>query len=385
MQHNAIEGYDKIAVIIPLYNGEKWIRQTLASIFSQSLKVAEVIVVDDGSKDNSWDIVSKINGIRLFKNPLKGANHARVFGIAQSNCSLVAMLDQDDILHPEHFEQLSNLLLKHPESPAAIASAVFFEKESETLFKHHRKVSTEYELVNPWDKFPFNKIPTPSSVLMRTSSLNKIGGWQVNWPGVADLYCWFALSLKAPLLLSKATTIARRVHHNSYSTELRKKSPNQYFTTRVNCCLHLLALKASVSKKPRNDLSNRMDALTLINQLVTLDSPEQTDIDIAKAWKKLGGLYLVFPKHIQKSFCSTTRWHFNHDKTDFKNNQQWIRFICSGLNTGFPRIQDFTKHSSEKELSFYLYKRKIKLISRLYIFIQLMRRRKINRQKSRQK
>lgn len=380
---NIISENNKIAVIIPLYNGEKWIRKTLDSVFNQHLKADEIIVVDDGSTDNSWKIVSQIKGIRLFKNPLKEANRARAFGFAQSNCSMVAMIDQDDILHPEHFERLNNLLLKHPESPAAIASVTSFEKDSGILFNHDRPISEEYELVDIWGRFPFNYIPTPSSVLMRTAALIKAGGWPINWPGMADSYCWFALALQSSLILSKTKTLARRVHQSSYSTALRKKSSGQYYRIFIKSSRHLLSLKKG-SEKTQNSLSRRLDALALANPLISLDNPNKADTDVTVIWKKLGDLYLTFPKDIQDSFCSTIKWYFKPDTTDFKNNRQWVSFITSGLNSGFPKIQKFTKHCSEEELSYYLRMRDVKSITRLHIFIQLVKR-KFKKKKFKQK
>ena len=91
-----------VAVIIPLYNGSKWIRKTLESVFSQTHLPKEVIVIDDGSKDDSLQIVSEFESVTLVNNPFKGANLARNFGFTQTRSPLVAFLDQDDIWHPDH-------------------------------------------------------------------------------------------------------------------------------------------------------------------------------------------------------------------------------------------------------------------------------------------
>jgi glycosyltransferase involved in cell wall biosynthesis len=99
-----------ISVIIPLYNGERFIAQALDSVFLQSLPPTEVIVVDDGSTDSGPEIVSRYAAARtlvFLRKPNGGQSSARNFGIAHSKGKVIALLDQDDIWYPDHLMELS--------------------------------------------------------------------------------------------------------------------------------------------------------------------------------------------------------------------------------------------------------------------------------------
>lgn len=102
-------GTPRIAVIIPLYNGEKYIREALESVFAQRLQPAEIIVVDDGSTDFGPIIVEELSAhhpLRLLRKANGGQSSARNFGVAHSTSELIALLDQDDVWYPNHLEQL---------------------------------------------------------------------------------------------------------------------------------------------------------------------------------------------------------------------------------------------------------------------------------------
>jgi glycosyltransferase involved in cell wall biosynthesis len=99
----------RIATIIPLYNGARFIGRALDSVLDQSLPASEIIVVDDGSTDNGPDIVQRFvknYPIRLIRKPNGGQSSARNVGVASSNATHIALLDQDDAWYPNHLEEL---------------------------------------------------------------------------------------------------------------------------------------------------------------------------------------------------------------------------------------------------------------------------------------
>jgi len=98
-----------ISVIIPLYNGERFIEQALRSVIQQSVPPEEIIVVNDGSSDRGPQIVERLaaeHPIRLLYKENGGQAAARNFGIAHSGGELVALLDQDDVWYPNHLAEL---------------------------------------------------------------------------------------------------------------------------------------------------------------------------------------------------------------------------------------------------------------------------------------
>jgi len=103
-----------IVAVIPLYNGARWIENSLRSVLAQTHMPDEVIVVDDGSTDGGAGskIVEQIQStrqfpiIRLLHKQNGGQSQARNFAIRQSKCDLIALLDQDDRWYPNHLERL---------------------------------------------------------------------------------------------------------------------------------------------------------------------------------------------------------------------------------------------------------------------------------------
>ncbi len=108
----------KIAVIVPLYNGSRFIEEALESIFSQSRQADEIIVVDDGSTDSGPDIVrafaEKHATLRLLQKKNGGQSSARNLGAAHTSCDLIALLDQDDYWYNNHLAVLEHAFINGP-------------------------------------------------------------------------------------------------------------------------------------------------------------------------------------------------------------------------------------------------------------------------------
>src|SRR5258706_6977096 len=90
-----------ISVIMPAYNGERFIAQSIMSVLNQTFRDLELIVVDDGSTDHTAEIVTELrrqdDRIRLFRQQNSGQAAARNTGIGKSQGDLIAFLDQDDL------------------------------------------------------------------------------------------------------------------------------------------------------------------------------------------------------------------------------------------------------------------------------------------------
>lgn len=102
----------KISVIIPLYNKEKIVERSVNSVLNQSFQDFELIIVDDGSTDNSFDIVNKIkdNRIRLIRQENGGPAKARNTGAKRACGEWIVFLDADDELLPEALETFVSLI-----------------------------------------------------------------------------------------------------------------------------------------------------------------------------------------------------------------------------------------------------------------------------------
>lgn len=108
---------EKISVIIPVYNDEKYLRTCLDSVVKQTYSNLEIILVDDGSTDQSAAICQEYQEkdprIRLLNQKNSGVGASRNAGLAMATGDYVLFVDDDDWLHPQHVEILCNLLKKN--------------------------------------------------------------------------------------------------------------------------------------------------------------------------------------------------------------------------------------------------------------------------------
>lgn len=106
-----------ISIIIPSYNEEKNISRCLDSILNQTFSDFEVLCVDDGSNDNTFDIIKeyskKDNRIIPMKNPGKGVSSARNFGIDNANGNYIGFVDSDDFIQPQMYEFLYRAIIEN--------------------------------------------------------------------------------------------------------------------------------------------------------------------------------------------------------------------------------------------------------------------------------
>jgi len=105
-----------IVAIIALYNGRRWIAESLQSIIAQTRQPDEIIIVDDGSTDDGTELVvelARTYPVRLLRKSNGGQSAARNYGVANSTATLIAFLDQDDVWYPRHLERLEEAYEKY--------------------------------------------------------------------------------------------------------------------------------------------------------------------------------------------------------------------------------------------------------------------------------
>lgn len=215
-----------VDVVIPLYNGSKWIQETIDSVFRQSLKPNSIIVVDDGSTDGSQDIVAKIPEVIMLRNPGKGTGSARNFGFEHTTASFIAFLDQDDIWHPDHLKILSGLLEHNPDISVAASQLKSFFDGTDHQFDFS---DTSVELLDPWSTYPTRGMATtPSLSLFRRQAIADSGGWPVMHDVMSDYSIWLRLSVKKPLIRIQAKTVAYRRHQTQTTVNVRTQDPMAY-------------------------------------------------------------------------------------------------------------------------------------------------------------
>jgi glycosyltransferase involved in cell wall biosynthesis len=181
-----------IVVIIPLYNGARWVEQSIASVLSQTIQPDEFIVVDDGSTDEGPRIVEKWaqnHPIRLVRKPNGGQSSARNLGVARSKSALIALLDQDDIWYPNHLEALVEAFNNHKGPPLGWSYSDFDDVDVDG-----KMVGREYAshpiLVNPKRQLTTilgqGVIIQPSAALISRAAFEAVGGFDERLCGYED-------------------------------------------------------------------------------------------------------------------------------------------------------------------------------------------------------
>ncbi|MBN9386607.1 MAG: glycosyltransferase [Chloroflexi bacterium] len=108
-----------VSVIIPSYNSRQWVAKAIDSVLGQTYKNIEIIVVDDGSTDQTEEFIRENYGandrVRYYYQPNSGVSRARNFGIERARGDLISFLDADDWLLPEKVARQVEFLRAHPE------------------------------------------------------------------------------------------------------------------------------------------------------------------------------------------------------------------------------------------------------------------------------
>lgn len=115
---NKIYGTEKpvFSVIIPLYNKEKYIKRAINSVLKQTYQNFEIIVINDGSTDNSLSVIKSIKDkrVKIFNQKNLGVSNARNKGIKKAKGEYIAFLDADDKFLNNYLETIVQLILKYP-------------------------------------------------------------------------------------------------------------------------------------------------------------------------------------------------------------------------------------------------------------------------------
>lgn len=183
--------YPLVSIIIPVYNAERYLSGTLDSALNQTWPNKEIIIVNDGSKDKSLDIIKsyRSNEIILINQQNKGASAAKQTGLNKAAGAFIQYLDADDIIDIHKIERQVVALLDEPNKIAICKTAHFFNSEdfSKNYFPEDDHFFTDYldEPVNFLIKLygGFDLIGgmiQPNAFLTPKSIIEKAGPWNSN-------------------------------------------------------------------------------------------------------------------------------------------------------------------------------------------------------------
>jgi glycosyltransferase involved in cell wall biosynthesis len=217
-----------VSIIIPIYNGAKFILEAISSVCAQDYDPMEIIVVDDGSTDDTSTIVQSFKDIRYIYQPNQGCAAARNTGIHNSKGELIAFLDADDYWAINKLSLQVDCLLKHPDIGYTLGMQRNFlecgiERPSWVKEEHILK---EY-------------IGTLQALVIRKRIFDIVGFFNTNFRISEDVE-WFSRAVDAgiPRMVVPEVVAYRRIHDANLGYQLKGGN-----------ALWLKALRASVHRK----------------------------------------------------------------------------------------------------------------------------------------
>lgn len=199
----------KISIIIPLYNKQNFIKRAVDSVLNQNFSKFELIIVNDGSTDNSFDVISNIvdHRIKIINKTNGGVSSARNQGIYEASYEWICFLDADDYWLPNHLEEIIFLIENYSE--AKIYSTLIQEKSKKYLKVIPNSFPENYEgyVENYFNYAISNTIFHSSSVCINKKSLIEINQFDEKITHGEDLDVWFKLLMKNKGAIKSVPTV----------------------------------------------------------------------------------------------------------------------------------------------------------------------------------
>ncbi|MFA6797435.1 MAG: glycosyltransferase [Candidatus Paceibacterota bacterium] len=220
----------KVSILMPVFNAEKYLRKAIDSIILQTEKKWELILVDDGSTDNSIDVVSSYQDdrIKYFKKEHSGIVDTLNFGLSKCSGKYIARMDSDDISKPERLEKQ----IKFMEDNSFVLSGTFADiidcldnitGNIEYLPKENKKIKLFLLFHNPF---------IHSSVIFNKNIIIKSGGYR-DFKHVEDYELWTRIIYKNKIANLPERLICYRVHDKQITKRFNLKMRLNGFLVRI--------------------------------------------------------------------------------------------------------------------------------------------------------
>jgi len=241
----------KFSIIVPLYNKGDYIIRAVESILNQTYKNFEIIIVDDGSKDDGVIKVENLDNhlIKIIKQENQGVSRARNVGVINSKYDYVVFLDADDSWESIFLEELKNLINNFPFSGIYginncfhYANGKSFFKKFNWLFRGEKEgiILDYFDLFSKLGMSPFSN----SSTCIPKKVFNEIGGYMVGIKTTedSDLWCRIAIKHKVAFNIKPLVNYYLEVPNNT-------RSIVEYNDFQVSRTLQELLIKDKVPEK----------------------------------------------------------------------------------------------------------------------------------------
>ncbi len=191
-------------VIIPLFNKEKFIENTLKSVLNQSFSDFEVLIINDGSTDKSEEKVLEFNDARIhyFYQENGGVSVARNFGIAKAQSDYITFIDADDYWYPNFLQEMFENINRFPKLKV-FSAAIEVETSKKNIASCYSIVKTgDCEIVNYFEASQKETVICTSCAVFHKSIFEKTGLFDIQLKSGEDTDMWIRIGINYPILFS---------------------------------------------------------------------------------------------------------------------------------------------------------------------------------------
>ncbi len=206
-----------ISVIMSVYNAQDDVKAAIDSILAQNFTDFEFIIIDDGSSDNSADIIKSYDDprIKLHSQKNTGLTKALNKGVSLAKGRYIARQDADDVSYPQRLQKQFEILESRPDVNLLGSNA---DDHYPDGYKAQWGHYDEDEL----QRIVYFKTPFPhSSAMMRTDIIRKLGGYDESFKTAQDMELWMRFAAQGPIAMIKEPLIQRGVGAGAISTKRR--------------------------------------------------------------------------------------------------------------------------------------------------------------------
>ena len=206
-----------VSVVIPAYNAESTLAETLASVLAQTFADFELLVVDDGSTDHTAMVALSVRDrrVRLITTANGGVSRARNRAVAEAKGSFVAFLDADDLWLPQKLERQMQLLGERPDVGLCVTRAIRIDARSRPTGQ--MPILDEADDYTEALLFRSSIAGGVSAAVIRRDLLELVGGFEPGQRQCEDWDLWLRLSLRTAIGVVPDSLVLQRVHAGNAS------------------------------------------------------------------------------------------------------------------------------------------------------------------------
>jgi len=200
----------RVSVVIPTYNRAAFVCEAIESVLSQSFRDFELIVVDDGSTDETNEILTRYrDGISVVTTQNQGPSAARNRGIAAARGDWLAFLDSDDLWKPGKLVRQTAYITQNPDTAVCQTEEIWIRNGVRVNpMKKHRKYSGWI-----FDKCLPLCIVSPSAVMMHREVFDRVGLFDESLPACEDYDLWLRIAARYEIRLIQEPLVVKRGGH----------------------------------------------------------------------------------------------------------------------------------------------------------------------------